>query len=128
MCWTFRFRWPDDIRSSIDNHYEIHKSLDTHHLGIALERRNYLLAICKRFVGAVRAGDKGEVNKLRKELEFFIKCSDNANLDATGILTNLNVEKDGEFIDTNLIQLVEDGWKKIEVFEAGEEIIKLNNN
>jgi len=113
LCWTFRFRWPDDIRSSIDNHHEIHKSLDTHHLGIALERRNYLLAICKRFVGAVRAGDKSEVNKLRKEIEIFVRCSDNENLDATGILTNLNVEKDGEFIDTNLIQLVEDGWKKI---------------
>ena len=113
QIWTFRFRWPEDIRSSIDDHYEFHRSLNTHHLRVALERRNHLLAFCKRFVGAVRASDKIEVKKLRNELDFLVNFSDNEHLNTVGDLANFSVEMIGKKIDKNLIQLVEDGWINI---------------
>jgi len=96
----------------MDDHYEFHKTLNTHHIGVALERRNHLLAFCKRFVRVVRASNKTEIKKLRKALEF-IRFSDDESLDTAGILTKFSVGRNSEIIDTNLIQHVEDGWTKI---------------
>ena len=46
--WTFRFRWPEDVRNEVEGQHELHKSLKTVHLHEAMNKRDVLLAFCKK--------------------------------------------------------------------------------
>ena len=64
--WTFRFRWPEDVRNDVEEQHELHKSLKTIHLHEAMNKRDVLLAFCKKLVRIIRAGDRLEFENLRE--------------------------------------------------------------
>jgi len=110
--WTFRFRWPEDIRGDVDEKYELHRSLKTIHIDEAMNKRDLLLSFCKKLVITIRSGDRRESEKLRKNLrsqELFSK-------DKMLITPNENQEY---FDDTKLDkfktfqQIVDEGWADI---------------
>ena len=74
--WTFRFRWPEDIRGDVEQKYELHRSLKTIHIDKAMNKRDLLLSFCKKLVITIRSGDRREAAKLREKLrsqELFSK-------------------------------------------------------
>ena len=74
--WTFRFRWPEDVRNDVEEQHELHKSLKTIHLHEAMNKRDVLLAFCKKLVRTIRTGDRQEFENLRERLrsqELFSK-------------------------------------------------------
>ena len=76
QTWTFRFRWPEDVRNEVGEQHELHKSLKTVHLHEAVNKRDVLLAFCKKLVRTIRSGDRREFEKLREKLrsqELFSK-------------------------------------------------------
>ena len=75
--WTFRFRWPEDIRDDVEEKFELHRSLKTTHLDEAMGKRDLLLSFCKKLVLTKRSGDRQGVEKLREKLrsqELFSKA------------------------------------------------------
>ena len=110
--WTFRFRWPEDIRDEVGGKYELHRSLNTTHIDEAMNKRDLLLSFCKKLVITIRSGNRRESEKLSLKLrsqELFSK-------DKMLITPNKNQEY---FDDTKLDQfrtfqqLVDEGWADI---------------
>ena len=109
--WTFRFRWPEDVRSQLDKKYELHKSLTTDNIREAMEKRNYLLAFCKQFVTTMRGGNKREINRLKKELNSL---NNNSNFEflssASDRVGNYVICKKKVLFDKNFLRLVDEAW------------------
>ena len=110
--WTFRFRWPEDIRDDVEEKFELHRSLKTTHLDEAMGKRDLLLSFCKKLVLTKRSGDRQGVEKLREKLrsqELFSKAD---------VLITPEIKK-GDFDNTKLDdfktfqQLIDEGWAGI---------------
>ena len=101
--WTFRFRWPKDVRNYVEEQYEFHRSLKTIHLNEAIKKRDILLAYCKKSVRALRSGDSREFKILREIIRFQDIGSDEDILITQEKLDNHN----------DLQRLIDNSWTDI---------------
>ena len=110
--WTFRFRWPEDIRDDVEQKYELHRSLKTIHIDEAMNKRDLLLSFCKKLVITIRSGDRREFEKLREKLRSQELFSKNQML--------ITPDKKQEYFDDTKLdkfktfqQIVDEGWANI---------------